>query len=404
MVGKILRFLNKNKLNLMEMKKKRAINPIILIACAVLIILLIPLILGTNKSEVKFNQFYLEKVKKEYKAMSFSEKIDSFKSTYSLALNYFFTDMPKEVDYNDPNSMFNYLYANLPYYAIVYPSEMYYYYQFPVKNRFISGNLRLVMARQGQIGMGYFDKDEQEFSNHRLFGAEDGLIIEKKSDFLYKTKYKGKTVYFKLNDIIFDKPKKLTVLDREEFVTQVEDESGIRLFLYFNNETNSFYYILNEEEPVTDKLTDKGESIFIGERTDFAFYYDELLNRKVLFGVKGEHVSVNDYFDGPFDQVYPFLNIRDKIYKVYPYTQYGKGIDEHGNFLNSNSSRVAISPYVKYESIEKLKLVFDECLKFTENKQEFYSCLTYEGKKDYHLESPLFYQNGTLKKDEKERL
>ena len=379
------------------MKKKKTANIILLILCGVAILFSIPLILGINKSEVKFNQFYLEKVKKEYKAMSFSEKIDSFKSTYSLALNYFFIDMPKDVDYNEPDSMFNYLYANLPYYAIVYPSEMYYYYQFPVKNRFISGNLRLVMARQGQIGMGYFDKDEQEFSNHKLFGAEDGLIIEKKSDFLYKTKYKGKTVYFKLNDIIFDKPKKLIVLDREELVTQVEDESGIRLFLYFNNETNSFYYILNEEGPVTDKLTDKGESIFIGERTDFAFYYDELLNRRVLFGVKGEHVSVNDYFDGPFDQVYPFLNIRDKIYKSYPYTQYGKGIDEYGNFLDRESTRVAISPYFKYDNVEELRGVLKNCLNFSKNESEFYSCLTYEDKKDYHLDSPLFYFNGTLK-------
>ena len=45
------------------------------------------------------------------------------------------------------------------------------------------------------------------------------------------------------------------------------------------------------------------DRILIGQRTGFAYYLDDKLDRKILVGVFEGNARVNNYFDGPFDQL-----------------------------------------------------------------------------------------------------
>ncbi|RZD30958.1 hypothetical protein CXT76_01210, partial [Candidatus Parvarchaeota archaeon] len=189
------------------------------------------------------------------------------------------------------------------------------------------------------------------------------------------------------------------LLEDEEFITKVRDESGIIFYLIFNKKSNAFYYLLDEEKFSTENLRHNGNKIYIGERTGFAYYLDVEHNRKILIGVNVFNIGKNNYFDGPFDQVYPFLNLKEKIYASYPYTK-ALGVDEHGNFLNREGVRVAISPYSNYVNEEDLVYLKEMCENLLEDHNKFLACLTYEEKRDFHRESSFFYPNGTLRKEE----
>ena len=298
--------------------------------------------------------------------------------------------------------MFSYFFAHLPYYAIVYPTEYYYYYYFSAPGHNVSGNLRLVEIDNGKIGMGYFDKERQELSHHKLFSMADGLEIKKLSESFYKLTYKGKSVYFRLPVAkAREQPKALKLHQDEQFVAKIREESGIIFYLFFSNNTRSFYYLLDEERPVAEPLKRIQDNLYRGERTDYIYYYDSIYNRKTLVAIRHLNVQTNNYFDGPFDQVPPFLHLRDMIYRVYPYTQIGSGIDLYGYFLDIESTRVAISPYQKYYSLTEIIDFVDYCEEETQEPSLVWACLTYEDKKDFHKDSPMFTEDGRLKSKNK---
>ena len=43
--------------------------------------------------------------------------------------------------------------------------------------------------------------------------------------------------------------------------------------------------------------------VLIGRRSGFAFFKDIALHRKLLVGVYAGNIDVNNYLDGPFDQL-----------------------------------------------------------------------------------------------------
>ena len=365
----------------------------IIFFAGVVLLFLFPLIVRKDDA-VFFNQFYIEGIDQEFNAASFSDRAKHYFSAYSYAWQQL-RSSPQPKNFSVIDEMFSYVFQQIPSYAMVYPTEMYYYYLFPLGNRSISGNLRLVEIKNGKIGMGYFDTEDQTHFRHKLFSESDGVVIKQVHDFLYKVTYRKKSVHFELSSISDDVPEKLYVGDGEEFIAKIRDESGIIFILLFNNKTRSFYYVLDEEKPVTEKIVQLKDNVFIGNRTQFAYYHDLNHSRMLLFGVFSRHISHNDYFDGPFDQVPPYLNLREKLYRAYPYTQIGSGLDAHGNFLDQESLRVAISPYLDYASYEALLSFADFCEK--QKDEAVIQCLTYDEKRDFHKESLLFYENGTMK-------
>src|SRR5260370_1380613 len=78
-------------------------------------------------------------------------------------------------------------------------------------------------------------------------------------------------------------------------------QSSLRFFLVYNSKLKLFRYILAGTVQVTDEFVPsrRTDRIIIGNRTDFAFYLDHRLDRKILIGVFEGHARANNYFDGP---------------------------------------------------------------------------------------------------------
>jgi hypothetical protein len=154
--------------------------------------------------------------------------------------------------------------------------------------------------------------------------ASNGVTLEKLERFVYRMTYGGKSVVFELNDLSLVKPPADALALKETFIGPVFDDSGVRFFLVYNAAINNFLYILDETVDVTDDFATgpRGDRILVGKRTGFVFYRDRRRDRKILIGVYGENVDVNNYFDGPFDQLPDnFIEgevLRDSILKVQP--------------------------------------------------------------------------------------
>jgi hypothetical protein len=310
------------------------------------------------------------------------------RSRYSFGVNNLLGSFDTGVDYSDPEKFFGYLFSRFPTYAVVYPTETYYYWTAVMADgKTLSGNMRLLDAQNGVLHIGYFDKnnphDESSSGWVGDFGPAQGVVIEKIDPNTFDVTYAGKTIRFVLSDFVHDAPKKLTLLPEEDFVAQILDESGIRLFLLYNNQTNSFYFVLNEEASVNENLIEIKDRYLLGKTTSFVYYHDQNYDRKIMVGVSNKEIYNNSYYDGPFDQVPPRLPLKEKLEAAYPYVKYRGGIDEHGNFIALQGSRVAISPYYDYDDITELFNYLGRCNE-EEGKSAFWSCLTYEWKKDFH--------------------
>jgi len=362
----------------------------------VLLLIFLPLFSVFN-SNVYLNQFSLQTTFISHG--SFLEMLSFFKSAYPFGWNLMF-DFSSNPSFNvsEPSETLVYLFDNMPYHAYVYPTETYYYYKFSYDETIYAGNFRLLDANEGKLHIAYYDESQPHGGFfYKVLNQSDDLIIKAIDDFTFKIIYKGRQKIFHLTEIASQKPKRLQLLPEEEFVAHIIDESGIFLFLIYNDKTSSFYYILDEERPVMDSFSSINSFYILGKRTKFIFYNDDEYDRKLLVGVSQDNIYQNDYYDGPFDQVPPRLPLKEKLEAAYPYTKYAGGIDEHGNFKGfQQGSRVAISPYLDYKEIDSLLSYHSRC-NIEEEKSIYWSCLTYEWKKDFHktLEEQSYYQNTT---------
>lgn len=343
-------------------------------------IFLIPFAFSEHNS-FSLNQFFIQEKMIEHNNASYNVFFDYILSKYLVGWNnILYTE--NQIIFDDPKSVFDYVFSKFPSHSIVYPTETYYYYNFTLQNQTVSGNIRLHDADKGKIHMGYFDIATHEYFHALTLDQTNGMDISIVNDTV-KIDYQNKIIWFHINNSWNLPPKDLELLPFEEFIASIYDESSIRFFLLFNNDTNSFYYILNEENGINDELIELRESYFKGKETGYVFFHDIEFKRKILIGVKNENILDNNYYDGPFDQVPPRLFIKEKILAAYPYVMYRGGIDEHGSFLSGESARIAITPYSNYESEDAL--IDSTLLCITQNsKSKFWSCITYESKKDFH--------------------
>ena len=109
--------------------------------------------------------------------------------------------------------------------------------------------------------------------------------------------------------------------------------------------------MLDETVKVADDFLParRTDRILIGKRTGFAFYRDHRLDRKILIGAYEGNSRVNNYYDGPFDQLPDnFIEgdtFRDMLIQVEPGL---KGqIDRFGGSPDG-SQRYMIAPYFYY--------------------------------------------------------
>ncbi len=383
----------------MEMTLKRFV---IFIFCLLFIFLLvIPLLLfDSSESLVSFNQDYIAHLDDIYDSSSFVERLQYRFSLYSLAVYRAYNKLPPPpTNFNESAEMFEYVFMSIPPYAVVYPTELYYYFRIDFPDGEVSGNLRLVELIDGRFSIGYFKVDNPYESFSRFFDSNDGVSIKKITDHLFKVSYKGRTAYFRYPSTSDEPSRTQSPSSDEIFVSKIRDESGMVFDLYFNNVTRAFYYSLDSDRPFNDDLVKLSDSVYLGDRTGFAYYHEPISNRYFLLAVSAKNVARNNYFDGPFDQVPPYLNLREMIELAYPYTKISR-VDMYGNFLREEGIRMAISPYFDYLDTDELISLVDKCKLFNENLSVQLTCLMDDKKRHFHEDSPLFYKNGTLKFDE----
>jgi hypothetical protein len=288
---------------------------------------------------------------------------------------------------DNPMAVFAYVLGHLPDRVKVYPTENYYYFSFVHNHVRYAGNIRLdvVDRDEGKVNFAYYPdlaewKDEDPIV-YRLLDASFGVRVEKVEPLVYRISYGGKSVVFELNDLRGVKPRDGTLGPDEVYIGPVFDESAMRFFLVFNRKLKVFHYVLDETIAIADQLVRIPDSdrILIGKRTGFAYYRDHRIDRKLLIGVFEGNSRVNNYFDGPFDQLPDnFIEgetLREAILAVDPKLA-GK-IDRFG-ISPGGQDRYLIAPYRHYRNDDDL-LAFHTC---ATNKRipaaRYYECFVYD--------------------------
>ena len=265
-----------------------------------------------------------------------------------------------DIDIQDVDDVFWFIFSRLPDEVTVYPSENYYYYIMYVNGQQYWGNIRLPAGRRdrGVLSFAYFEFIDYPnvagtgFSRAKYFTEADGLRIEEVDPFTWIVHYNRKSVTFHLHKLNQDPPKLFSLGEDEVFVERTFDESGYQFFLIFNKKSNYFIWVLNEEEQLVDVLDPLDDDVVLGQRSGFAFWIDRAHDdRKILAMIRKIAVSRNDYYDGPFDQLadnyVDEVNISEYMQRAYPGLR-GR-IDKYGYYTDTErSSRVALSNYGTY--------------------------------------------------------
>ena len=161
-----------------------------------------------------------------------------------------------DIDLEDVDDVFWFVFSRLPDEVTVYPSENYYYYIMYVNGQQLWGNMRLPAGRRerGVLSFAYFEFIEYPnvpgagFSRAKYFTEADGLRIEEVDPFTWIVHYNRKSVTFHLHKLVQKPPKLFSLGEDEVFVERTFDESGYQFFLIFNEKRNYFIWVLNEEE------------------------------------------------------------------------------------------------------------------------------------------------------------
>ena len=293
---------------------------------------------------------------------------------------------PVALDVKDPMAVFAFVLNSLPDTVKVYPTENYFYFTFTLNGSPYAGNIRLDASDrdQGKVQFGYFEQTtawrDETPTWFRVLDATGGVKLEKLERFRYRLSYGPKSVVFELNDLSQVKPPATALAPKETFIGPIFDDSGIRFFLVYNAAINNFLYILDETVKVADDFARDARSdrILVGKRTGFVFYRDHRLDRKILIGVYEDNVRVNNYLDGPFDQLPDnFIEgetLRNAILKVQPNL---KGqIDRFGG-TPDGEVRYMIGPYLLYKQLDEFKQA-DRCaVRHRASAAAYYRCFIF---------------------------
>lgn len=287
-----------------------------------------------------------------------------------------------KLDVDNIMTVFEFVMDSLPERVTVYPSENYFYFKFIHNSQTYAGNIRLDTSDRDEqnVHFAYFLEytlwqKSQDLKYKKLTPA-DGIKLEKLGPLSYKLIYKDKSVIFDISDLSKQKPLAGMLSRDETFIGPAEDDSGIKFFLVFNKRLKMFLFLLNENEGVADVLhpVKISSSMSVGGRTGFVFYKDLKLDRKILIGVFEGNSMVNNYFDGPFDQLPDNFvqgdEMRKAVVAIDPSLE-GK-VDRFGADPKGDE-RFAVNPYIYYGSIDDLNII-EKCVKNKRGTRQYYTC------------------------------
>jgi len=312
-------------------------------------------------------------------------------SSYIIKTNEdYISSIKRNIDLNNTLEVFEIVFNSLKPEVAVYPTENYYYYQFEISGRTIKGNIALFAndRDKGNLNFAFEEVSDMPVNSSDMIegvatlNAKDGVNIQKVNSFEYIVTYKNRSVKFLLNKLDINQPNSLKLQKNETYVGNTFDESGLRFHLVYNSIYKNLFWVLNEEFFVPDNFAELIDNVIVGKRTGFIFFNDRTLGRKILFGVNHQNISLNNWFDGPFDQLPDNyietgeVVLKEYIEESYPFCR--DKIDKYGHFLNDNDTRVAISSYLAYNSYIDVLKVYYACKNSSNNSEEFIFNLTKE--------------------------
>lgn len=271
-----------------------------------------------------------------------------------------------KLDNTDVDAVLKTVLDNIPDDIIVYPTEGYYYFWFYHQGNLIRGNLRFShrLVDKGQVSFAYYYDSELRGGEgfkiyHKMYSSADGLILMPLGSRKYQMSFQGSKKIITLNIPVSDYK---TIAD-EAFLGNMQDESGVIFALVFNHQLRQFYYLLDEAQSY-ERYYELSPHISVGTRTGFVYFQDNTRSqpRKVLVGVASRNSALNNFYDGPFDQL-PDHNLGNTLFKdyvslVYPFL---KGeVDSHGHFLDKDNSRVVINNYIYYRDLKDFRYL-EQC-------------------------------------------
>jgi hypothetical protein len=295
-----------------------------------------------------------------------------------------------DFDVADVAAVFAFVLNSLPDRVAVFPTENYSYFRFNDRGVRYMGNIRLASGArdEGKVHFAYqvettaWRDAGKDPVYHALLGAADGVRVERVEPLLYRVTFRGRSVLFALNDLSKVTPPAGLLGPRERYIGPVADESGLRFFLVYNAAIRAFHYVLDETERVPEQFfaASFSERVAIGRRTGFAFYRDARRPRKILIGVYAGNVALNNYLDGPFDQLPDnFIageTLRDALIEAVPALK-GR-IDRLGR-RGDGEARYAIVPYLEYGAPEDLAAMARCAARRRGDERRYYRCLVVEG-------------------------
>lgn len=266
-------------------------------------------------------------------------------------------------------AVFRFVFFSLPDEVRVYPTENYYYFRFLLNGVDYAGNIRLAASDrdEGVVHFAYFADatawTREGDMNYESLSPAKGVTVTRLGELKYTVSFEGRTVAFLLNDLASVRPPEGLLQANEVYIGPVFDESAIQFFLVFNSDLKLFHYVLNETGPVPDVLEPMANArrILIGRRTGFAFYAETRAERKILIGIHAANASVNNYYDGPFDQL-PDNFIKDETLRMAVEASDPSVAGHLDRFLyfDTGEGRYLIGPYLQYTNPAEL-LPFDRC-------------------------------------------
>jgi len=290
---------------------------------------------------------------------------------------------PATLNVSDASSVLSYILTSLPDEVVVHPTENYFYFSFFLDGLKYSGNLRLDASDRdnGKIHLAYFSANSEwgkaQTSISKIFSQKDGVEVVPVAQLRYRVTFRRRSVLFKLNDLSRVQPPTGTLFAGEEYIGPVFDESATQFFLIYKKSAKGFLYVLNETGKNSDVLVPAKSRprLRVGQRTGFVYYQDHLIDRLILIGVFLRNVALNNYLDGPFDQL-PDNFIKGDSLKTALIDQRpdrAGTIDRFGKLLDG-ISRISISPYLNYLSLDEL-YGFDDCAqKNRAMPEKYYTC------------------------------
>lgn len=262
-----------------------------------------------------------------------------------------------KLDSTDIDAVLKTVLDNIPNDITVYPTEGYYYFWFYHQGNLIRGNLRFDhnLVDKEQVSFAYYYDIEGRGgqgseTRHKVYTSTDGLILKKIAPRRYQLSFGGSSKTVTLNIPTSDYK---SVAD-EAFLGNMQDESGVIFTFIFNHKLKQFYYLLDQSQNY-EHYYELSPHISVGARTGFVYFQDSkrAQPRKILVGVVSQNSELNNFYDGPFDQL-PDHQLGSTLFKdyvslVYPLLK-GK-VSSHGHLLGKENARVAINNYIHYANL-----------------------------------------------------